>query len=60
MTNLNSIWLWFRTGGPILGGAIVLGLNRCVGLIIILLVEYTDDEKAPRTPMLGERLDRVS
>ena len=23
-----SIWLWFRTGGPILGGAIVLALNK--------------------------------
>lgn len=26
-----NIWLWFRTGGPILGGAIVLGLNSDVG-----------------------------
>jgi hypothetical protein len=25
-----SIWLWFRTGGPIVGGAIVLGLNQLV------------------------------
>ncbi|KAI1821948.1 MFS general substrate transporter [Xylaria intraflava] len=23
-----NIWLWFRTGGPLLGGAIVLGLNH--------------------------------
>ncbi|KAF4962570.1 hypothetical protein FSARC_9348 [Fusarium sarcochroum] len=23
-----NIWLWFRTGGPLLGGAIVLGLNN--------------------------------
>ncbi|KAF7592697.1 hypothetical protein BBP40_012601 [Aspergillus hancockii] len=25
-----NIWLWFRTGGPLLGGAIVLGLNQLV------------------------------
>jgi hypothetical protein len=24
----HSIWLWFRTGGPMLGSAIVLGLNQ--------------------------------
>ncbi|KAF7891491.1 uncharacterized protein EAF02_001816 [Botrytis sinoallii] len=23
-----NIWLWFRTGGPLVGGAIVLGLNH--------------------------------
>ncbi|KAI1505115.1 major facilitator superfamily domain-containing protein [Biscogniauxia marginata] len=23
-----NIWLWFRTGGPLVGGAIVLGLNN--------------------------------
>ncbi|KXT06750.1 hypothetical protein AC579_10473 [Pseudocercospora musae] len=23
-----NIWLWFRTGGPLMGGAIVLGLNH--------------------------------
>lgn len=23
-----NIWLWFRTGGPLLGGAIVLALNN--------------------------------
>lgn len=23
-----NIWLWFRTGGPLIGGAIVLGLNH--------------------------------
>lgn len=28
MTDFNSIWLWFRTGGPLVGGAIVLGLNQ--------------------------------
>ncbi|BAE60881.1 unnamed protein product [Aspergillus oryzae RIB40] len=27
-TFAESIWLWFRTGGPLLGGAIVLGLNH--------------------------------
>ncbi|KAF2756347.1 MFS general substrate transporter [Pseudovirgaria hyperparasitica] len=26
-----NIWLWFRTGGPILGGAIALGLNNDAG-----------------------------
>ncbi|RAL14580.1 MFS general substrate transporter [Aspergillus homomorphus CBS 101889] len=26
-----NIWLWFRTGGPLLGGAIVLGLNHTPG-----------------------------
>ncbi|PKY06727.1 MFS general substrate transporter [Aspergillus campestris IBT 28561] len=26
-----NIWLWFRTGGPLLGGAIVLGLNNDTG-----------------------------
>ncbi|KAI0201428.1 MFS general substrate transporter [Astrocystis sublimbata] len=26
-----NIWLWFRTGGPLLGGAIVLGLNHDEG-----------------------------
>ncbi|TGO62282.1 hypothetical protein BOTNAR_0116g00190 [Botryotinia narcissicola] len=25
-----NIWLWFRTGGSLVGGAIVLGLNHCV------------------------------
>lgn len=25
---MSSIWLWFRTGGPLLGEAIVLGLNQ--------------------------------
>lgn len=25
---LDSIWLWFRTGGPLVGGAIVLALNQ--------------------------------
>lgn len=30
MTDFNSIWLWFRTGGPLVGGAIVLGLNQYV------------------------------
>ena len=30
VANIDSIWLWFRTGGPILGGAIVLGKNKCV------------------------------
>jgi hypothetical protein len=30
--DLTSIWLWFRTGGPLLGGAIVLGLNQYVWL----------------------------
>ncbi|KAJ5100437.1 hypothetical protein N7456_006489 [Penicillium angulare] len=25
-----NIWLWFRTGGPLLGSAIVLGLNQFV------------------------------
>lgn len=60
MTNLSSIWLWFRTGGPILGGAIVLGLNRYVKRIIILWVRYTDDEEVPEMPMLEEKLDQVS
>lgn len=23
-----NIWLWFRTGGPLVGGAIVLALNQ--------------------------------
>ncbi|KAL6407597.1 Major facilitator superfamily transporter [Ilyonectria robusta] len=26
-----NIWLWFRTGGPLVGGAIVLGLNHSAG-----------------------------
>ncbi|KAI1097209.1 MFS general substrate transporter [Jackrogersella minutella] len=26
-----NIWLWFRTGGPLVGGAIVLGLNHDAG-----------------------------
>ncbi|CEJ60562.1 Putative Duf895 domain membrane protein [Penicillium brasilianum] len=26
-----NIWLWFRTGGPLLGSAIVLGLNHSAG-----------------------------
>ncbi|KAH6645941.1 major facilitator superfamily domain-containing protein [Truncatella angustata] len=26
-----NIWLWFRTGGPLVGGAIVLGLNHSSG-----------------------------
>ncbi|KAH9905893.1 MFS general substrate transporter [Xylariomycetidae sp. FL2044] len=26
-----NIWLWFRTGGPLLGGAIVLALNHDAG-----------------------------
>lgn len=26
-----NIWLWFRTGGPLLGGAIVLALNNNAG-----------------------------
>lgn len=27
-----NIWLWFRTGGPLVGGAIVLALNHSEGL----------------------------
>lgn len=59
MANENSIWLWFRTGGPLVGGAIVLGLNQFVQLIshvmcFLLTVFSSSNQKAKGKVGYGE------
>lgn len=56
--DLTSIWLWFRTGGPLLGGAIVLGLNQYVWWYGIERTSLTIP-LVPGMPTARERLDTV-
>ncbi|KAJ6021928.1 hypothetical protein N7540_007432 [Penicillium herquei] len=47
-----NIWLWFRTGGPLVGSAIVLGLNQYVNL------RFLDTFFTNRKKQLRERRDQ--
>lgn len=59
LTNLTSIWLWFRTGGPLVGGAIVLGLNRYAWCINVQWSDWINIEIVLPLPTQEVKSDLV-